>query len=579
MTAKTTAPGAEMVAGAASHGPISWPAINWQNATQTVRRLQARIVKATQEQRWGKVNALQHLLTHSFSGKALAVRRVTENRGKRTSGVDKVTWETPEQKATAIGALRQRGYHPRPLRRIYIAKSNGGQRPLSIPTMHDRAMQALYLLALDPIAETTADPNSYGFRSCRSPADAIEQCFNTLAKQASPAWILEGDIRACFDTICHPWLEAHIPMDKAILHKWLKAGYMEQGVLHPTDAGTPQGGICSPVIANMTLDGLEPRLRAAFPRYVWVNGKPVCPKVNLIRFADDFIITGATKELLEDAVKPLIEGFLRERGLELSPEKTSITHIAVGFDFLGQNIRKYNDKLLIKPSAKSIKAFLRKVRGVVKANKSARAGTLICQLNPLIRGWAQYHRHVVSAKTFQSVDHAIYQALWRWAKRRHPNKGARWVKARYFHHTDTRSWVFVGEVSGAQGRPLPVRLYAAHGLHIKRHTKIKSKANPYDPGWEVYLEERLGLKMAASLTGRHTLLYLWQRQNGRCAHCGEPMTRITGWHNHHKVWRSHGGSDTVDNRVLLHPTCHRQVHHPQGFISAPYPVTGVSRKA
>jgi RNA-directed DNA polymerase len=564
-----------MVAGAASPRTADWPAIDWHKANQTVRRLQARIVKATQQGRWGKVNALQHLLTHSFSGKALAVRRVTENQGKRTPGVDGVTWDTPERRAKAIEALQQRGYQPRPLRRIYIAKRNGGRRPLSIPTMHDRAMQALYLLALDPIAETTADPNSYGFRSGRAPADAIEQCFNTLAKTASPVWVLEGDLRACFDTISHEWLEAHIPMDKAILHKWLKAGFMEKGVLHPTEEGCPQGGICSPVIANMTLDGLEGCLRAAFPRQAWDGHKQYCPKVNLCRFADDFVITGATKELLEEGIKPIVEAFMRERGLVLSPEKTVITHIATGFDFLGQNIRKYNGKLLIKPSAKSIKSLLRKVRAVIKANKSATAGALICQLNPLILGWAQYHQHVVSSQTFQSVDHAIYQALWRWAKRRHPGKGKRWVKARYFHSTDSRSWLFSGEVRGAEGKPRAMRLYLAHSLHIKRHTKIKSGANPYDPAWEVYFEERLGLKMAASLKGRRTLLYLWQRQNGRCAQCGEKITKITGWHNHHKIWRSHGGSDGVDNRVLLHPTCHMQVHHPHGFHGAPHPVTGV----
>ena len=422
MTAKTTAQ-AEMVAGAASHDGLDWHAIDWRRVHQIVRRLQARIVKAVQEGRWGKVRALQHLLTHSFSAKTLAVRRVTENQGKRTPGVDRVTWETPAQKATAIGTLRQRGYRPQPLRRVYIAKSNGKLRGLGIPTMRDRAMQALYLLSLDPLAETLADPNSYGFRTHRAPADAIEQCFIVLAKKASPQWLLEGDIRACFDEISHEWLLTHIPMDKVILRKWLKAGYMERNVLHPTEAGTPQGGICSPVIANLVLDGLEARLRKAFPRYVWKGGTRTCPKVNLIRLADDFVITGATHELLEHEVKPLVEAFLRERGLELSQEKTVITHIADGCDFLGQHLRKYHDKLLIKPSAKSIKSVLRKVRAVIKGNKSASAGNLICHLNPIIRGWAMYHRHGVSAKVFQSVDHAIFQSLWRWAKRRHPNKG------------------------------------------------------------------------------------------------------------------------------------------------------------
>ena len=412
MTAKPTVRTVS-VAGAVSHDLLEWHAIDWRRVQQNVRRLQARIVKAVQEGRWGKVRALQHVLTHSFSAKALAVRRVTENQGKRTPGVDRVTWKTPAHKAVAIGTLRQRSYRPQPLRRVYVAKSNGKLRGVGIPTMRDRAMQALYLLALDPIAETLADPNSYGFRIQRAPADAIEQCHTVLARQDSPEWVLEGDIRACFDEFSHQWLLAHIAMDKAMLSKWLKAGYIERNVLHLTEAGTPQGGICSPVIANLALDGLETRLRTAFPHKVWNGYKQVCPKVNFIRLADDFVITGATKELLEAEVKPLVEAFLKERGLELSAEKTVITHIADGFDFLGQNLRKYNGKLLIKPSAKSIKTVLRKVRTVIKDNKGTAAGHLIYQLNPIIRGWAMYHRHAVSAKVFESVDHAIFQALWR----------------------------------------------------------------------------------------------------------------------------------------------------------------------
>jgi RNA-directed DNA polymerase len=222
---------------------VDWPAINWQSVHRNVRRLQARIVKAEQEGKPGKVQALQRLLTHSFSGKALAVRRVTENQGKRTPGVDQELWDTPQKKTTAINSLQQRGYHPRPLRRVYIPKSNGKMRPLGIPTMKDRAMQALYLLALAPLAEVRADPNSYGFRPERSTADAIDECFMVLSKRNSPQWVLEGDIKACFDRISHEWLVAHIPMDKVMLRKWLKAGYMEQGVRYATDAGTPHGGI------------------------------------------------------------------------------------------------------------------------------------------------------------------------------------------------------------------------------------------------------------------------------------------------------------------------------------------------
>ena len=238
MTAETP------TAGAASHQERNWHTINWQAVNQEVRRLQVRIVKAEQQGKWGKVQALQHLLTHSFSGKALAVKRVTENQGKRTPGVDGEIWKTPERKAEAVETLTQRGYHPRPLRRIYIPKSNGSKRPLSIPTMKDRAMQALYLLVLDPIAEIRADPNSYGFRKERSTADAIDQCHTVLSNRAGAEWILEGDIKACFDKISHTWLEAHIPMEKSILRKWLKAGFIEKRVLKPTEEGTPQGGLC-----------------------------------------------------------------------------------------------------------------------------------------------------------------------------------------------------------------------------------------------------------------------------------------------------------------------------------------------
>jgi len=223
-------------------------------------------------------------------------------------------------------------------------------------------MQALYLLALDPIAETTDDPNSYGFRQLRSTADAIEQCFGMLAKAASAKWVLEGDIKSCFDRISHDWILAHVPMDKAILRKWLKAGFLEDGILHPTDEGTPQGGICSPVIANMVLDGLEARLREVFPTETTRGGKSYSAKVNLIRYADDFVITGRSKEQLDTEVKPLVEQFMKERGLELSQEKTVITHIEEGFDFLGQNVRTYNGKMLIKPSKKSILSLLRRLR-------------------------------------------------------------------------------------------------------------------------------------------------------------------------------------------------------------------------
>jgi len=247
--------------GAVSNEAKEWYAIDWPTIERNVRRLQARIAQATKEGRWGKVRALQRLLTHSYSGKVLAVRRVTENQGKKTPGVDREIWDTPEKKTQAVHELQGKGYQPQPLRRVYIPKSDGKtMRALGIPSMKDRAMQALHLLALDPAVETTADKNSYGFRQQRSCADAIEQTYRALTK-ATTEWVLEGDIRSCFDKISHDWLLAHVPMDRTILQKWLKAGYMDKCVFQETMEGTPQGGIISPALANCALDGLERSLK------------------------------------------------------------------------------------------------------------------------------------------------------------------------------------------------------------------------------------------------------------------------------------------------------------------------------
>lgn len=307
-----------------SHPATGWHSIDWETCHRKVRELQVRIAKATKNGQWRQVKKLQRLLVRSFSGKALAVRRVTENRGRKTAGVDGETWGTPKAKWEAIFRLQRKGYKPKPLRRVYIPKSNGSRRPLGIPTMLDRAMQALYLLALEPVSETQADNNSYGFRPMRSTADAIEQLFVNLSRSSSAKWVLEGDIKGCFDNIDHDWLLRNVLMDRGVLRKWLNAGYMESGSLHPTGAGTPQGGIISPVLANIALDGLEAVLFAHFGQK---NTKAAYKtKVNYVRYADDFVITGISRELLENEVKPVVSAFMAERGLTLSVEKTLITH-------------------------------------------------------------------------------------------------------------------------------------------------------------------------------------------------------------------------------------------------------------
>jgi RNA-directed DNA polymerase len=549
--------------GAAPGCEMDWRRIEWAKVHRTVRRLQVRIAKAVKEGRWNKAKALSWLLTHSFSGKAMAVKRVTANKGKNTPGVDRERWSTPEEKSKAVVSLQRKGYGPSPLRRVYIPKANGKTRPLGIPTMKDRAMQALHLLALEPIAETRADLNSYGFRRNRACQDAAEQLFCNLAKKASPEWVMDADITGCFDNISHEWLMKNIPMDKGVLGKWLRAGYMENRNWFPTEAGTPQGGIISPALANMTLDGMERRLRQYFGKAGSRQAKR--NMVNIVRYADDFVITSATKEGLVK-VEETVKEFLAERGLSLSPEKTRIVRIEDGFDFLGWNIRKYDGKLLIKPAKRNVQNFLHKCREIISESGAMSQGKLIGRLNPVITGWANYHASRVSKETFNRVDHEIWQALWKWAKRRHSNKGLKWIKDRYFKRFKDRNWVFSED---EHGEKTARRLVSAAATPIKRHAKIKGKANPFDPEWELYFEERESKAMKAILWGKTKRL--WETQEGSCPICRQRLDTNYEWHVHHVEWKSYGGGDQITNLRLMHGNCHRQLHALYGSGELPAP--------
>lgn len=540
---------------AAARDVSDWDKCDWPIVHDRVRRLQTRIAQATREQDWRRVKALQRFLVNSFSAKALAVKRVSENDGKRTPGVDGETWTTPEAKWQAIQRLGSRGLRPQPLRRVYIPKRGGTKmRPLGIPTMTIRAQQALHLLGLEPVAETRADPHSYGFRRCRGTQDAIERVFKLLAQKGSAPWILEGDIKGCFDNFRHGWLESHIPMDKKVLRDWLKAGYVESGKLFPTEAGTPQGGVASPTVANLALDGLEAVLTERFgqPRSALERNR-----VRLVRYADDFIITGSSKELLEHEVKSCVEDFLAERGLELSKEKTLITHISEGFDFLGQNVRKYDGKLLIKPSGQNVATFLESVREVIRVNRSVKQETLIHLLNPKIRGWANYHRHVVSKETYAKVDYHIWRALWCWARRRHPHKSCRWVRQQYFRTQGHRHWVFATQTRGYDGTPRTLSLFSASSTRIVRHVGVKADANPFDPAWDSYFAERQSTRMLERLQGRGFPNRLWQQQQGKCPGCGQLIVEDDRWVTKPVVPFKVGGTRPLANLKMLHSTCQR----------------------
>lgn len=469
---------------------VLWDSIDWKKVKQVVNRLQTRIVKALKAGNMERVRSLQRLLARSFAGKLMAVKRVSENRGKRTAGVDNKLLDTPAKKWRQAKKLNLTGYKPKPLKRTYIPKKNGKKRPLGIPVMQDRAEQALELLGLDPVSECKADNHSYGFRKERSVQDAVDACFNALRGNGSAQYILEGDIKGCFDHINHDWMCDNIPTHKKKLWLWLKSGYLEKGIYNPTKEGSPQGGIISPTLANMALDGLQELLFKRFKK---------SEKVHFVRYADDFIITGKSEEMLANEVKRMVSHFLKERGLSLSEEKTRISHVEDGFDFLGFNIRKYKAKLLIKPSKASIVSVKRKIKDILRSNMSAKTDNLIGMLNPVIRGWANFYRHVVSQEIYDKIDSAIWKMTWQWAVRRHPKKSLKWIKSKYFQRKGFRNWVFC-EKGGK------LQLLRMSDTPIRRHIKIKANANPYDPHWFEYFAKRSNTNNVGCFTAPYQCL-------------------------------------------------------------------------
>ena len=493
-----------------------------KKAIKFVRKIQLRIAKAMRKNKFNKVRKLQRILTNSFYAKLLAVKKVISNKGGGTAGVDGVVWNLKDDWIVAAKSLKKSDYNSKPLLRVYIPKKNGKKRPLGIPTMKDRAMQALYLLALEPIAECLADLNSYGFRQYRACRDAIKQVFKTLVQRRNAEYIFEADIKGCFDNIDHDWLLDNVLTNKEVLEKWLKAGYIEKKNLHLTERGTPQGGIISPTLMNLTLDGLEKEIRKTFPK--WTYGH----KVNFVRYADDFIITAASKEIIEKQIKPIVIGFLTERGLSLSEEKTKITHIADGFDFLSQNTRRYKSGILLqKPAKKAIKSVKEKLRKIVFDNLGESPVKLIIELNYVLRGWTNYHKHIVSKEIFKEIDFYLWKRLGRWCKRRHSNKSWKWIKLKYFSASDENS-SFSALYKAKKGGKLKVyKIFRAGKVPIIRHTKIKSSANPFNKVDDKYFKKRrIDLRKKSEKTKQicvfkkefneidETLINLWYRKTG-----------------------------------------------------------------
>jgi len=573
----TLAPKGKLGAAHAVNGPedepCSWERIGWLSAQENVRRLRQRIFTASQAGDLKRVRNLQKLMLRSRSNTLVSVRRVTEvNAGRKTAGVDGQVVLTPEAKSDLADWVQHQTepWTARPVRRVYIPKANGKQRPLGIPVIADRALQAVVLNALEPEWEARFEPRSYGFRPGRGCHDAIEAIYQA-AKGARPArrWVLDADLAAAFDRIDHSCLLGTLGTFPAreLIAGWLRAGVVEQGRFAPTEEGTPQGGVVSPLLLNVALHGME---NAAGVRYQHVGsdaaavmaGSPV-----LVRYADDLVAFCHTRQEAEE-VKARLAAWLAPRGLAFNEDKTRVVTLDEGFDFLGVNVRRYRGTLLIKPSKAAVRRIRERLRAEVHSLRGSNAQVVIARLNPIIRGWSAYYRTVVSSHTFTALDHYLWKLTYKWAKHSHPNKPVRWIVRRYFgkfSKTRQDQWVFGDRDSGAY-------MLRFSWTKIVRHQMVRGTASRDDPALSTYWADRRrrGIPRPMDIVS----LRLLETQHGCCPSCGEllldadrPPQSPREWEQwlavtrkamtHNAIVRVDGTPDEAKFR-LLHAHCHRR---------------------